>query len=62
MKLNHCYSFRLQKNIYAHENADDPELETKIRTTDKNCLMGGSLTATKDAFLSSYSLGKLIDE
>ncbi|VDN21280.1 unnamed protein product [Gongylonema pulchrum] len=51
-----------EKNIYAHENADDPELESKIRATDRNCIMGGSLTASKDAFLTSYSLGKLNDD
>lgn len=45
-----------------HENADDPELETKIRKTDKDCIMGGFMSTSKDAFLLAYTLGKLVEE
>ncbi|OZC12323.1 hypothetical protein X798_00845 [Onchocerca flexuosa] len=49
----------LQKKIHLHENADDPELETKIRKTDKDCIMGGFMSTSKDAFLLAYTLGNL---
>lgn len=45
-----------------HENADDPELEMKIRRIDEDCIMGGSVSNNKDAFLLAYTLGKLVEE
>ncbi|VDK87885.1 unnamed protein product, partial [Litomosoides sigmodontis] len=48
-----------EKNIHVHENADDPELEMKIRRTDEDCIMGGSVSTNKDAFLLAYTLGNL---
>ncbi|EJD75230.1 TPR Domain containing protein [Loa loa] len=51
-----------KNNIHIHENADDPELETKIRKTDKDCIMGGFMSTSKDAFLLAYTLGKLVED
>uniref|UniRef100_A0A158Q7D9 TPR_REGION domain-containing protein n=1 Tax=Elaeophora elaphi TaxID=1147741 RepID=A0A158Q7D9_9BILA len=51
-----------EKNIHVHEDADDPELETKIRKTDEDCIMGGFMSTSKDAFLLAYSLGKLVED
>ncbi|MCP9262764.1 Tetratricopeptide repeat protein 17 [Dirofilaria immitis] len=51
-----------EKSIHEHENADDPELETKIRKTDKDCIMSGYMSLSKDALLLAYSLGKLVED
>ncbi|VDN07175.1 unnamed protein product [Thelazia callipaeda] len=51
-----------EKNIHVHENADDPELETKIRTTDKDCIMGEFVSSNKDVFFTAYTLGKLVED
>ncbi|KAL3984668.1 hypothetical protein ACH3XW_35480 [Acanthocheilonema viteae] len=51
-----------EKNIHMYENADDPELETKIRKTDEDCIVGGSMSTKKDAFLLAYTLGKLVED
>lgn len=62
--IAHMRSFiqKHEENIHVHENADDPELETKIRKTDKDCIMVGLMSTSKDAFLLAYSLGKLVED
>uniref|UniRef100_A0A915Q884 Uncharacterized protein n=1 Tax=Setaria digitata TaxID=48799 RepID=A0A915Q884_9BILA len=51
-----------EKNIHVHEKADDPELETKIRKTDSDCILAGLMSISKDAFLLPYTLGKLAED
>lgn len=34
----------------------DPDLETKFRNTNRDCIEGGALTTNKDNFLSTYLL------
>ncbi|CAG9532258.1 unnamed protein product [Cercopithifilaria johnstoni] len=66
-KLNRITDMRAfieehEKNILVHENADDPELETKIRKTDEDCITSGFTSINKDSFLLAYTLGKLVGD
>ncbi|VDD88470.1 unnamed protein product [Enterobius vermicularis] len=46
----------IQEAIRAHENLDDPYLESKLRSTNPDCIRASKLNTNKETFSVSYSL------
>uniref|UniRef100_A0A914ZLD2 Tetratricopeptide repeat protein 17 n=2 Tax=Parascaris univalens TaxID=6257 RepID=A0A914ZLD2_PARUN len=45
-----------EKMIREQEKIDDPEIESKIRSSDEDCLAAGTFSTNRDPFIVSYTL------
>lgn len=48
--------------IREQEKIDDPEIESKIRSSDEDCLAAGTLSTNRDPFIVSYTLVDPLEE